>query len=59
MNLRKRKISLAGLSEYAVDELEVVLGIGPQRARELSALAEFQSVPSVGIKFAEDLIFMG
>ena len=31
----------------------------PLREREKSALAEFQSVPSVGVKFAEDMIFLG
>jgi hypothetical protein len=30
-----------------------------QRARKLYALADFQQIPSIGIKFAEDLMFLG
>lgn len=29
------------------------------RARELRGLAEFQSIPSIGPRFAEDLLFLG
>jgi hypothetical protein len=58
-SLRKNKIKLASIFNYAVDELEVLLGSTPQRAKEIYALAEFQSVPSIGIKFAEDLVFLG
>ena len=50
---------MADILDFAVDELEVMLQASPQRAREIYALAEFQTVPSVGIKFAEDLVFLG
>ena len=43
----------------AADELEVILDVSSDRVKTLFALAEFQTVPSVGIKFAEDLIFLG
>lgn len=57
--LRKNKIRMAELLNYAADELEVLLNISAKRAKELRALAEFQTVPSVGIRFAEDLVFLG
>lgn len=58
-NLRKNKTKIANLIDYAKDELEVLLHATPQRAKEIYALAEFQTIPSVGIKFAEDLVFLG
>lgn len=58
-NLRKSKVKIAQLPDFAMDELEVLLNVAPERAKEIYALAEFQTVPSVGIKFAEDLIFLG
>lgn len=57
--LKQNKLKIAGILNYTVDELEVLLNTTFERARELHALAEFQTVPSVGIKFAEDLVFMG
>ncbi|GAB5523033.1 MAG: hypothetical protein Roseis2KO_09050 [Roseivirga sp.] len=58
-SLRKNKVKISQLPDYAVDELEVLLGATAERARELYALAEFQTIPSIGIKFAEDLVFLG
>lgn len=57
--LRKNKIKIADVLDYAIDELEVLLNTSNQRAKEIYALAEFQTVPSIGIKFAEDLVFLG
>ena len=58
-NLRKNKVKVADLLDFAADELEVLLNTTPERAKEIQALAEFQTVSSIGIKFAEDLVFMG
>jgi hypothetical protein len=58
-NLRKNKIKLADIPDFATDELEVLLNATTERAKAIHALAEFQSVPSIGIKFAEDLVFLG
>ena len=58
-NLRKNKIRIANILDFATDELEVLLNATTERAKEIYALAEFQTVPSVGIKFAEDLVFLG
>lgn len=58
-SLRKHKINISNILDFAADELEVLLNITTERAKEIYALAEFQTVPSVGIKFAEDLVFLG
>ncbi len=57
--LRKNKIKMSGIRNLATDELAVLLNVSTDRAKEIYALAEFQTVPSVGIKFAEDLVFLG
>ena len=57
--LRKHKIKIAELPFVASDDLQVILQVSESRAKELIALADFQRIPSVGIKFAEDLVFMG
>lgn len=58
-NLRKHNIKIAQILHYDADELQVLLGVPVQRAREVYALADFQSIPTVGIRFAEDLVFLG
>jgi hypothetical protein len=58
-SLRKHKIKIANILDFATDELEVLLNATTERAKKIYALAEFQTVPSVGIKFAEDLVFLG
>jgi hypothetical protein len=58
-NLRKNKIKVANILDFATDELEVLLNSTTERAKEIYALAEFQTIPSIGIKFAEDLVFLG
>lgn len=57
--LRKRRMKKADLLDLAPDELEVILEVSTQRARDIYALVEFQQIPSIGIRFAEDLIFLG
>lgn len=58
-NLRTHKIKMANILDFAKDELEVLLQVTPERSKEIYAIAEFQTIPSVGIKFAEDLVFLG
>ena len=58
-NLKKNKVKIADILNYATDELEVLLNSTTERAKEIHALAEFQTIPSIGIKFAEDLVFLG
>jgi hypothetical protein len=51
--LQTKKISQKLLQDYAPDEIAALLEASPGRAEELNALAEFQSIPSLGINFAE------
>lgn len=57
--LKTKKVSQKQLQDYAPDEIASLLGASPQRAKELNALAQFQSIPSLGINFAEELISQG
>ena len=59
VHLRRRKFKMADVLDLAVDELEAILKVPFERARAVKALAEFQIVPSIGIRFAEDLVFLG
>jgi hypothetical protein len=58
-NLRKNKIKKSEILEYASDELAVLLNIREIRAKEIYAFADFQRIPSIGIEFAKDLVFLG
>ena len=58
-NLRKHKIKIANILAFATDELKLLLNVSTERAKEIYALAEFQTVPTIGIKFAQDLVFLG
>jgi len=58
-NLRKNKIKKSDILEYACDEIAVLLNISETRAKEIYALADFQRIPSIGIEFAKDLVFLG
>ncbi|MEZ4989344.1 MAG: helix-hairpin-helix domain-containing protein [Saprospiraceae bacterium] len=57
--LRANKVKKSEITDFAVDELAQMLEVPIERAKELYALADFQQIPSVGIRFAEDLIFLG
>ena len=59
ISLKKSKVKISQILNYAPDELEILLDATIERAKEIYALAEFQTVPSIGIKFAEDLVFLG
>jgi Pathogenicity locus len=58
-NLRKNKIKKSEILKYAADELADLLNVSDARAKEIYALADFQQIPSIGIEFAKDLIFLG
>jgi hypothetical protein len=57
--LRQNGLTISRLNEFAVDELCVLLNTNQQRAQEIHALIAFQSIPSIGPKFAHDLISLG
>ena len=57
--LKQNKIKINDLGSYAVDEIGVLLDSSRERAAEISALLVFQAIPSIGPKFARDLISLG
>lgn len=57
--LRANKVKLSEIHHHSVAKLQAMLGISKIRAMELKALSEFQTIPSVGIRFAQDLISLG
>jgi AraC-like DNA-binding protein len=57
--LRSGKIRFSELYLYSKKEIQSCLGASQIRVLELFALSEFQSVPSIGIKIAHDLISLG
>lgn len=57
--LRKQKIIISRLPDYTQDEIAAILQASPERAREIKALIEFQSIPSLGLNFARELIDQG
>jgi len=57
--LKEKKITRAMLRDYAPDEVAASIDAPPARTREVNALAEFQSIPSLGINFATELIRQG
>lgn len=57
--LRANKVKLSEIHHHSVENLRAILGISKIRAMELKALSEFQTVPSIGNRFAQDLISLG
>ncbi|MBB6453553.1 hypothetical protein HNQ94_002002 [Salirhabdus euzebyi] len=56
-SLRKSKIKLNTIIDMEETELSNVLNSSLQRASELRGLAIFQTVPSIGLKLAEKLVY--
>jgi len=57
--LRQNKIRKSDIIGLSIIELQEVLQVEAIRAREIYALADFQRIPTIGIRFAEDLLFLG
>lgn len=57
--LRKRKIRIAELARLTQAEITFMLEVNPMRAKEIHSFATLQQLPSIGIRFVEDLHFMG
>jgi hypothetical protein len=57
--LRTAGIKLKEIHHHPIRELMSTLGVAEIRAMELRAMSEFQSIPSIGKRFAEDLIQLG
>ena len=57
--LKEQKIFKKNLSSFSMIEIQEALHVSYDRARFLFALIQFQSIPSIGIRFAEDLVSIG
>jgi hypothetical protein len=57
--LRAQKTKIADLTTFAPDEISLILNADTERTKEIIALIEFQSIPSLGINFATELIQQG
>jgi hypothetical protein len=57
--LKTKKVNQKMLQDYAPDEIAALLTACPERTREIHALSEFQSIPSLGIGFAKELMAQG
>jgi hypothetical protein len=57
--LKEKKISMKSLMDYAPDEITSIIKAGAKRTQEINALIEFQSIPSLGIGFALELMDQG
>jgi AraC-like DNA-binding protein len=57
--LRANGIKLKEIHHHSIRELRSVLHVSEIRAMELKAMSEFQSVSSIGIRFAENLMQLG
>lgn len=58
-SFRRAKVRLSDVAALSVAELVDRTGLTKSRAEELRGLAEFQTVPSLGPRFAANLIGMG
>lgn len=57
--LKANKIKLGEIHHHSVKDLQAILGVSKIRAMELRAISEFQTIPSIGLQFALDLISLG
>ena len=59
LRLKKAGVKINELGNYAVDELGALLDVSEGRAQAIGAHLIFQSLPSIGPRFAQNLIDMG
>lgn len=57
--LRANGIKLKEIHHRSIRELKAVLNVSEIRAMELRAISEFQTIPSIGKQFAENLMQLG
>jgi hypothetical protein len=57
--LKDADVKLSQVSNYAIDELSALLDVSEHRAKAINAHVNFQSLSSIGPKFAQDLVDMG
>lgn len=55
--LRKAKVKISEIHTFSKEQIVQMLDVSVERAKILKGLADFQSVPSIGFKLAEKLVF--
>ncbi|MFM1651618.1 helix-hairpin-helix domain-containing protein [Brevibacillus sp. B_LB10_24] len=55
--LRKAKVKISEIHTFSKEQIVQMLDVSVERAKILKGLADFQSVPSIGPKLAERLVF--
>ncbi|MEH7180182.1 helix-hairpin-helix domain-containing protein [Neobacillus vireti] len=55
--LRKAKVKINEIHTFTREQIALMLDISVDRAKVLKGLADFQSVPSIGSKLSEKLVF--
>lgn len=55
--LRKAKIKMSDIRSFSAEYLVDLFDTTWQRANELKALAMFQTIPSIGVKLAENIVY--
>lgn len=55
--LRKAKVKITELYTFNTEQIVYMLNVNREKAKVLKGLAEFQTVPSIGHKLAEKLVF--
>ncbi|GAX88758.1 helix-hairpin-helix domain-containing protein [Effusibacillus lacus] len=58
-NLKRNRITLAQIADLEPEELARILQVSINRGKTLHALAVFQQIPSIGPRFAEDVVGLG
>lgn|SRR5690625_4230062 len=57
-SLKENKLKIRDMIQLTPEFISEFLGITTQRANELKVLVEFQSIPSIGYKFASKLVLL-
>lgn len=57
--IRAARLRIADLARLGIAEMAGLLNVPNTTAKEIAALIAFQAVPSIGVKFAQDLISIG
>ena len=57
VKLRKAKVKISNVHTLSIDQLVLIMDISVQKAMIIKAFADFQQIPSIGNKLAEDLVY--
>ncbi|ADU28938.1 helix-hairpin-helix domain-containing protein [Evansella cellulosilytica] len=55
--LRKVKLKISDISRVDAEDLAIIINASYERALTLRGLAQFQMIPSIGVRLSEDLVY--